>query len=61
MKYIKLFEQIDEPQKGDYVKIDSNCALFTDLKEFFDNEVNWVYGGEIRLEDWEISANKYNL
>ena len=26
-----------------------------------DNLTEYIYGGEIRLEDWEIAANKYNL
>jgi len=42
------------------------CSLANTKEKAFlhferDREVNWVYGGEIRLEDWEISANKYNL
>ena len=48
MKYIKLFEQaIDEPKIGYYVKINSNT--FTDLKDFFDNEIGKIY--EINSND----------
>lgn len=41
MKHLKMFEEIDEPQIGDYVLINTKTALMADYYRSKVNDINW--------------------
>jgi len=41
MKYLRTYENLNSPQIGDYVKV--NSSKFPELANFFDNEIGKIF------------------
>jgi len=53
MKYLKTYENLNSPQVGDYIKVDS--SKFTELKDFFDIEIGKI----LRINEKELKIGGY--